>query len=48
MQVSKRYKQLKSAINLEMECDKEIRTDLQSKIAKSAVRVCERSQQWQQ
>lgn len=47
MQVTKRYKQLKSAINLEMESDKEIRTDLQTKIAKSTMRVCERNQQWQ-
>jgi len=45
MQAVRRYKQLKSLLNMEMEVDKEIRTDLESKIAKNTLRICENKQQ---
>ncbi|MGE5630994.1 MAG: hypothetical protein ACM3TR_07860 [Caulobacteraceae bacterium] len=37
----KRYKQLKNIINLESETDKEIRSDIEGKVAKNIMRIYE-------
>lgn len=45
MHMIKRYKQLKSMLNLEMEADKEIRSDLEDKITRNIIRIYENRRQ---
>ena len=44
MYTNKRFKQLKSSLNLESEAEKEIRSDIEGRILKNTARVFENRQ----
>jgi hypothetical protein len=45
MYINKRFKQLKNILNFESEAENEIRSDLDGRILKNSIRVCERKEQ---